>query len=100
MLRGVFIGDSQLKFLNRSRLALRSDVQVCTFSFGGATAVSLAEECRRLGLVALDFVVVYVGGNDLSNGRSPFDVSRDITVRRVGFMIVFDALRVEYLGTD
>lgn len=92
MLRGALIGDSQLKFLNRTRLRLHSDVHVCTFSFGGATAVRLADKCRQLGLAALDFVVLYVGGNDLSNGRSPLDVSKDIMVSGIRFISLFDAM--------
>ncbi|CAN7979075.1 unnamed protein product, partial [Ixodes persulcatus] len=36
---GVLIGDSQLKFLTPDRLRFAANVQTCTFSVGGATAV-------------------------------------------------------------
>lgn len=58
--------------------------------FGGTTALRLADLCCELWLASLDFSVVYVGGNDLSNGRSPLDVCRDIKVRWFRLMPVFD----------
>lgn len=79
-MRGVLVGDSQLKFLNRSRLQFAKDVSTCTFSVGGANAVTLLTKVQQLHLKSMDFVVIYVGGNDLSDGRDPWDICRDILV--------------------
>ncbi|KAL3192626.1 hypothetical protein MRX96_058848 [Rhipicephalus microplus] len=42
-LRGVVIGDSQVKFMCRSRLPLKASVKTCTFSFAGYDAVRMAQ---------------------------------------------------------
>ncbi|KAM7296725.1 hypothetical protein ISCGN_021882 [Ixodes scapularis] len=44
----------------------------------GATAASLLTKVRGWRLRRVDFFVVYVGGNDLDNGRRPDEVCRDI----------------------
>ncbi|KAM7299188.1 uncharacterized protein ISCGN_019755 [Ixodes scapularis] len=77
-LRGVVIGDSQIKFLERDRLRLVPSVQVCTFSFPGASTRTLPGEVGRLHLHATDFVAVYVGGNDLYGGDSAEAISSRI----------------------
>lgn len=41
LLQGLIIGDSQMKFLNKTRLYLRENSKVCTFSFGGTDAPQL-----------------------------------------------------------
>ncbi|XP_077513186.1 uncharacterized protein LOC144124425 isoform X2 [Amblyomma americanum] len=64
--RGVLVGGSQVKRLCRSRLRLCPSVETCTFSFGGYDAVHLASAVRRLNLKPVDFVILYVGGNDLA----------------------------------
>ncbi|XP_077506702.1 uncharacterized protein LOC144115943 [Amblyomma americanum] len=65
-MRDVPVGNSQLKPLCRSRLRLCPSVETCTFSFGGYDAVHLASAVRRLNLKPADFVILYVGGNDLA----------------------------------
>ncbi|KAM7300849.1 hypothetical protein ISCGN_016434 [Ixodes scapularis] len=77
-MEGILVGDSQLKFLTRQHLRFTCDVQTCTFSVGGATAALLLTKVRRWLLRRVDFFVVYVGGNDLDNGRRLDEVCRDI----------------------
>ncbi|CAN7951167.1 unnamed protein product, partial [Ixodes pacificus] len=38
------VGDSQLKFLNPDRLRFAANVQTCTFSVGGATAIFFVDK--------------------------------------------------------
>lgn len=80
MLRGVIIGDSQMKFLNKTRLYLGKNSKVCTFSFGGADAPRLTRKLRIMKFGPLDFVALYVGGNDLANGKPVDDIALDIKV--------------------
>lgn len=47
---------------------LEKSIEVCTFSYSGATVRTLWERIDLLPLKKLDFVVVYIGGNDLQNG--------------------------------
>lgn len=79
-LRGVIIGDSQLKFLNRSRLRLVDSIQTCTFSFGGYDAVRLARAVSDMRIEPVDFAVVYVGGNDLDTNMDPQEICDNIKV--------------------
>lgn len=70
MICRAIVGDSQVPFLNRSHFSFSSDVTVCIFCFGNATAHH--RECLlRLRLLPMDFVVVYVGGNHPSNRVDP-----------------------------
>lgn len=80
-LRGVLVGDSQLKFLCRSRLRLLPLVSTCTFSFGGHDAVSLQGAIARTHFRRSDFAVLYVGGNDLASGADPREIASNIKVR-------------------
>ncbi|XP_077507099.1 uncharacterized protein LOC144116257 [Amblyomma americanum] len=78
-LRGVLVGDSQLKRLCRSRLRLRPSVETCTFSFSGYDAVRLASAVRRINLLRADFCVVYEGGNCISRpNTSPQEICDNI----------------------
>lgn len=65
---GAIFGSSQLKWLCRDRLYIDGRVDVCTFSFAGATVLSLRERIEVMSIKKLDFAVVYVGGNDVQNG--------------------------------
>lgn len=80
IMRGVLVGDSQLKFLNRNRLQFAQHVCTCTFSVGSADTVTLLTNVQQWHLKSMDFVVIYVGSNDLSYGRDPWDICRDILV--------------------
>ncbi|XP_077484989.1 uncharacterized protein LOC144095056 [Amblyomma americanum] len=77
-LRGVLVGDSQLKFLCSSRLRLSPVVRTCTFSFSGHDAISLAEIIPETCFRRADFVVLYVGGNDLDRGDDPREIASHI----------------------
>ncbi|KAM7314221.1 uncharacterized protein ISCGN_004006 [Ixodes scapularis] len=85
-LRGAIVGDSQLKFLERHRLRLVPSVQVCTFSFPGASTRTLPGYVEQLHLHAEDFIAVYIGGNDLFNGDSADDIATRIKDFIVGLM--------------
>lgn len=81
-MKGVLIGDSQLKYVSSSRLQFAENVvRTCTFSVGGATAASLLSKVQQWRLRPVEFVVICVGSNDLTNGRDPWDICRDILVR-------------------
>lgn len=43
-------------------------IQVCSFSFSGATVQALKENIDGLPLKKFNFAVVYAGGNNLQNG--------------------------------
>ncbi|XP_077486219.1 uncharacterized protein LOC144097355 [Amblyomma americanum] len=77
-LRGALVGDSQLKFLCSSRLRLSPLVRTCTFSFSGHDAISLAEMIRETRFRHADFVVLYVGGNDLDRADDPREIASHI----------------------
>lgn len=80
-LRGVLVGDSQLKFMCRLRLRLLPFVETCTFSFGGHNAPRLSEAVSRLRCRPADFAVLYVGGNDLDRtGADPQRICDSIKV--------------------
>ncbi|XP_037515371.2 uncharacterized protein LOC119391794 [Rhipicephalus sanguineus] len=66
-LRGVVIGDSQVKFMCRSRLPLKASVKTCTFSYAGFDALRMAEAVSSMRFQRVDFAILYVGGNDLAN---------------------------------
>ena len=87
-MRGAIFGNSQLKWLCRERLFLDESVQVCTFSYPGATVRSLREKIDSLPLQQLDFVVVYIGGNNLQNGDKGSAVTKEVLVsmERKGFL--------------
>lgn len=67
-MKGAIFGSSQVKWLCRDRLFLDECIQVCTFSFSGATGQALRENIDGLPLKKLDFAAVYIGGNNLQNG--------------------------------
>ncbi|XP_037507937.2 uncharacterized protein LOC119383704 [Rhipicephalus sanguineus] len=77
VLRGCVVGDSQVKFLNETRLYMGSNCATCTFSFGDARAPRLVHHIRHL-LPGLDFIAIYVGGNDLSITSSEEEISDNI----------------------
>ncbi|KAL1482345.1 hypothetical protein MTO96_033860 [Rhipicephalus appendiculatus] len=79
-LRGCFVGDSQLKFLNSSRLHLGQNCDTCTFSYGGAKAARVMEAMELLR-PGLHFLVIYVGGNDLSTRQSADEIADGIKDR-------------------
>lgn len=54
--------------------------QVCTLNFGGADAARLTRKLRGMKFEPLDFVALYVGGNDLVNGKPVDDIALDIKV--------------------
>ncbi|KAL3173150.1 hypothetical protein MRX96_012287 [Rhipicephalus microplus] len=66
-LRGVVIGESQVKFMCRSRLPLKASVKTCTFSFARYDAVRMAEAVSAMHFQRVNFAILYVGGNDLVN---------------------------------
>lgn len=88
-MKGVLIRDRQLKYVSSSRLQFAENVvRTCTFSVGGAIAASLLSKVQQWRFRPVEFVVICVGGNDLSNGRNPWDICRDILVRgQVGFVV-------------
>lgn len=91
-IRGVAVGDSQLKFMARDRIPLRSTVELMTFSFGGSTTETLPELLAGLELLRVDFVAVYVGGNDLFGigpHNSPTAISERLEVRNFTLRRVF-----------
>ncbi|KAM7310044.1 hypothetical protein ISCGN_007004 [Ixodes scapularis] len=67
-MRGAIFSSSQLKWLCRDRLFLETSIDVCNFSYSGATVRTLRERIDILPLKKLKFVIVYIGGNDLQNG--------------------------------
>lgn len=69
-----------MKFLNSTRLYLGQNSEVCTYSFGGADAPRLTTKLRRMEFGPLDFVALYIGGNDLANGKPVDDIALDIKV--------------------
>lgn len=77
-MKGVLVGDDHLSRMDRSRLRFAENVDTCTFSVDGATAESLLAKIREWNFVPLDFVVVCVGGQDLSDGRDFADIRTDI----------------------
>ncbi|XP_077507209.1 uncharacterized protein LOC144116336 [Amblyomma americanum] len=77
-LHGVIIGDSQVKFLNWTRLYVPASMRMCPFSYGGADARRLMDIIRRMPLKPLHIVAKYVCGNDLCTERSPEDIADDI----------------------
>ncbi|XP_075529501.1 uncharacterized protein LOC142560956 [Dermacentor variabilis] len=77
-LRGVIVGDSQVKFLNRSRLRLIESIKTCTFSFAGYNAVRLARAVSTMRFERVDFAVLYVGGNDLESNVDPQEICDNI----------------------
>lgn len=79
-MKGALIGSSQLKYLSRDRLLVRSSVEIVTFSFPGATAAGLRDKIRGLRLQRLDWIVMYIGGNDVQNGKTAHAVLRDVSV--------------------
>lgn len=79
-MRGFLIGDSQLKFLCADRLYLSSNVTTCTFSFPGATVASLTRKVNTFDFSNVDFVVIYVGGNDLQSGMRSSNCVVDVMV--------------------
>lgn len=79
-MKGVLVGDDHLCLMDRSRLRFAENVDTCTFGVEGATAESLLAKVRQLNFAPLDFVVVCVGGQDLSDGRDFADIRTDILV--------------------
>ncbi|XP_075737580.1 uncharacterized protein LOC142777131 isoform X2 [Rhipicephalus microplus] len=65
-LHNMVIGDSQVKFMCRSRLPLKGSVKTCTFSFAGYDAVRMAEAVSAMHFKRFDFAILYVGGNNLA----------------------------------
>ncbi|KAL3187876.1 hypothetical protein MRX96_000495 [Rhipicephalus microplus] len=66
-LSGVVIGDSQVKFMCRSRLPLKASIKTCTFSFAGYDAVRTAEAVSAMHFQRINFAILYIRGNDLAN---------------------------------
>ncbi|KAL1477422.1 hypothetical protein MTO96_017485 [Rhipicephalus appendiculatus] len=80
-LRGVVLGDSQIKFLTRSCLRLSPSVDSCTFSFGGYNATRLSRAVGTMHFSRMDFAVAYVGGNNFSRFiADPQAISNNIKV--------------------
>ncbi|XP_064468763.1 uncharacterized protein LOC135383069 [Ornithodoros turicata] len=77
-MKGALVGSSQLKFMTRDRLFVDSDVEIVTFSYPGATAARLREKIHRLHL-AVDWIVMYIGGNDIQDGKSAAAVLREVS---------------------
>ncbi|KAH6926281.1 hypothetical protein HPB50_016373 [Hyalomma asiaticum] len=95
-LRGVIIGDSQMKFLCHSRLRLAASVRTCTFSFAGFDATCLASAVSAIRLQHVDFCVLYVGGNDLANSdKDPQDICDSI--KELVLQLHRDVARVVYV---
>ncbi|KAH6919631.1 hypothetical protein HPB50_029380 [Hyalomma asiaticum] len=95
-LRGVIIGDSQMKFLCRSRLRLAASVRTCTFSFAGFEATRLASAVSAIRLQHVDFCVLYVGANDLANSdKDPQDICDSI--KELVLQLHRDVARVVYV---
>lgn len=91
-IRGIAVGDSQLKFMARHRVPLGSTVDFVTFSFCGSTTETLPELVAGLRLQPVDFVAIYVGGNDLFKLRpnnTPAAISERLEVRRFTLCRVF-----------
>ncbi|CAN7951801.1 unnamed protein product, partial [Ixodes pacificus] len=60
---GVLIGDRQLKFVTPDRLRFAANVQTCTFSVGGATAVFLdKKQPRRNHFAGVGYQVSHLVG--------------------------------------
>jgi lysophospholipase L1-like esterase len=80
----VFVGSSSIRLWDLSKSFPGSDVLNC--GFGGA---QLADVCRYADRLILPYdpkvVFVYAGDNDVANGKSPEEISRDFNdlVQRV-----------------
>lgn len=62
------------------RVSLHESVRICTFSRRGATADSLVSWFVQVRWRQLDFVVLYIGGNNLTNGLSPHDAVASVLI--------------------
>lgn len=71
---------------------MRSTAEFMTFSFGGSTTETLPGLLAGLQLLRVDFVAVYVGGNDLFGigpHNSPTAISERLEVRNFTLRRVF-----------
>lgn len=86
--KGSFFGNSQTKFLNSTRLYLGSNCKVITISYGGADAVLLGRELKKISkdFGHLDFIALNVGGKDLTKGLNVPEIVEDIKVRAENFV--------------
>ncbi|KAL3190132.1 hypothetical protein MRX96_020449 [Rhipicephalus microplus] len=77
--RVVVIGDSQVKFMCRSRLPLKASVKTSTLSFAGYDAVRTAEAASAMHFQRVNFAILYIEGNDLVNfNAEPQEICNNI----------------------
>ncbi|KAL3190125.1 hypothetical protein MRX96_020442 [Rhipicephalus microplus] len=78
-LRVPVIGDSQVKFMCRSRLPLKASVNTSAFSFAGYDAVRMTEAVSATHFQRVNFAILYIGGKDLANvNAEPREICHNI----------------------